>query len=233
MKTPISFLALFLCFSLSIFGQKFNRSLTDFNTYIQEVFLQDGYLYAIEHTSEWAISKYDQNGNLLKRMPWKGIGSIIVPEEIKKESDTSFIVSGYALDSAFTSVYTYGFVSRVDTALNILDFETLYDIAVELHTWVSKMPNDQWLAVRSYSAFILDNDLKILKHYYKPNVDSRGAVYLGEDSVLVQRLDNGSWNFVVIDMEDSTEVNVDATMGTLPQQGYSSYDYNDSTICVL
>lgn len=233
MKTPISFLALFLCFSLSVFGQKFNRSFTDVGSGIKELFLQDGYLYAIEHTGNRAISKYDQNGNFLKRMPWKGNGSIIVPEEIKKESDTSFIVSGYALDSAFTSVYTYGFVSRVDTALNILDFETLYDIAVELHTGVSKMPNDQWLAVRSHSAFILDNDLNIIKHYYKPNVDTRAAVYLGRDSVLVQRLNNGSWNFVVIDMEDSTEVNVDATLGTFPQQGYNSLDYNDSTVCVF
>lgn len=233
MKTPISFLALFLCFSLSVFGQKFNRSLTDFNTYINDVFLQDGYLYTIDQSGSMAVSKYDQHGNLLKRKLIESDSLILVTEEINKESDTSFVISGFAIDTAFRAIYQYGFLTRVDTALNILDMRVLNDSAVEIHTWVTKIPNNKWLAVRSFSAFILDSDFNTLSHYYKSNVDSRGAVYLGRDSVLVQRLNNGSWNFVVIDMEDSTEVNVDVTMGTLPQQGYSSYDYNDSTVCVL
>lgn len=233
MKTPISFLALFLCFSLSVFGQKYNRSLTDFNTYIQEVFLQDSYLYAIEHSAERAISKYDQNGNFLKREVWEADSLLLIPEEIKNESDTSFIVSGFAIDTAFRVIYQYGFISRVDTGLNIVSTRILRDSATEIHTWVTRVPNNRWLVVRSFSAFILDNDFNTIKHYYKPNVDSRSAVYLGGDSVLVQRLDSGSWNFVVIDMDDSTEVNVDAILGTIPQQGYSSYDYNDSTVCVF
>ncbi|WP_417601818.1 T9SS type A sorting domain-containing protein [Owenweeksia hongkongensis] len=233
MKTPISFLALFLCFSLSVFSQKYNRSLTDVGSGIEELFLQDGYLYAIEQSGKMAVAKYDQHGSLLKRKFIESDTLILVTEEIKKESDTSFIVSGFAIDTSFRAIYQYGFLTRVDTALNILDMRVLNDSAVEIHTWVSKMPNNQWLVVRSFSTFILDSDFQTLKHYYKPNVDTRGAVYLGRDSVLVQRLDSGSWNFVVIDMGDSSEVKVDATLGTVPQQGYSSFDYNDSTVCVF
>lgn len=233
MKTPFSFLALFLCFSLSVFSQKFNRSITDFTSSVQEVFLQDGNLYTIEHAGYRAISKYDVSGNLVKRSIWNADSLLYIPEEISKESDTSFVVSGFAVDSSFASIYQYGFVSRVDTSLNILDIRVLNDTSVELHTWVTKMPNNHWLTVRSFSTFFMDENFNTIKYYYKPNVDSRAAVYLGRDSVLIQRLDNGSWDFVVIDMGDSTEVNVNGTFGIKLQHSYSSFDYNDTSICVL
>ena len=233
MKTPFSFLALFLCFSLNVFSQKFNRSITDFNSSVQEVFLQDGNLYTIEHAGYRAISKYDVSGNLIKRSIWNADTLLYIPEVISKESDTSFVVSGFAVDSSFSSLYKYGFVSRVDTSLNILDIRVLNDTSVELHTWVTKMPNNRWLTVRSFSTFFMDKNFNTIKHYYKPNVDSRAAVFLGRDSVLIQRVDNGSWNFVVIDMGDSTEVNVNGTFGIMPQHSYSSFDYNDTSICVL
>lgn len=234
MKTPISFLALFLCFSLSVFGQKFNRSLTNFDKNVYELELNNGSVYTINSSDMTSLVKYNRFGEFVKEVPMIQDTMIRIISTIKRESDSSFIVAGISVDTLTYSIYKYGFVARVDTSLNFLDLKMKTDSASALWTRAEPIAENRVLVYRNISVAIWDEQLNEIQYYLKDSTDTKYAIFLKEDSVLLQRRDySGLWDFVIVDLGDSIEYSVNNVLGINGSDVYQSYEFADTSVCVL
>ncbi|AEV32492.1 hypothetical protein Oweho_1501 [Owenweeksia hongkongensis DSM 17368] len=233
MKTPISFLALFLCISLSVFGQKFNRSYTN-HQYFDDVMLSGGRFFSTSPGSlNWSeIVKWSDEGKVVARklMPHDSLRRVV--NLIKNESDSTFLISGASFDTTVFWVHDYGFIARLDTALNILELKDIVDSSWNFGTGIQSLPDGKILAFKGAGIYKFNKDFSLNDYYTKDGTHNDFAVPLIGDSVFVQRSGGGSWSYAVIDMGDSVEYAVAGLPGSNTQGNYGSYDSKNDGLCI-
>lgn len=233
MKTPISFLALFLCFSLSVFGQKFNRSYTD-HQYFDDVMLNGGRFFSTNPGGlNWSeVVKWSDEGKVAARksMPQDSLYRVV--NLIKYESDSTFLISGASLDTTVRWVYHYGFIARLDTALNILELKDIVDSSWNFGTGIQSLPDGKILAFKGAGIYKFNKDFSLNDYYTKDSTHNDFAVPLIGDSVFLQRSGGGSWSYAVIDMGDSIEYPINGLPGNNTYGQYGSYDSKNNGVCI-